>query len=76
MIMTAHIQYSYWDNQNIATYSPYILKKILRHKLQYQGLIMSDDLMMKANDLCVKLKLADRDDRIAVFDSICAKGEV
>ena len=33
-------------------------------------------MMMKANDLCVKLKLADRDDRIAVFDSICAKGEV
>ena len=54
MIMTAHIQYSYWDNQNIATYSPYILKKILRHKLQYQGLIMSDDLMMNANDQTIE----------------------
>ena len=33
-------------------------------------------MMVKANDLCVKLKLANRDDRIAVFDSICAKGEI
>ena len=50
MIMTAHIQYQNWDNINIATYSPYILKNILRKKLKYKGLVMSDDLVMKANN--------------------------
>jgi hypothetical protein len=30
-------------------------------------------MMTKANDLCVKLKLSNRNDRIAVFDSICAQ---
>ena len=50
MIMTAHIQYQNWDNTNIATYSPYILKNILRKKLKYKGLVMSDDLVMKANN--------------------------
>lgn len=54
MIMTAHIQYNNWDRQNIATYSPYILKNILRNKLQYKGLIMSDDLVMKANDQTIE----------------------
>ena len=29
------------------------------------------NLMMKANDLCVKLKLSDKAHRIAVFDAIC-----
>ena len=33
-------------------------------------------MMVKANDPCVRLKLANRNDRIAVFDSICAKGEL
>ena len=54
MIMTAHIQYNNWDRQNIATYSPHILKNILRNKLQYKGLIMSDDLVMKANDQTIE----------------------
>lgn len=54
MIMTAHIQYNNWDRQNIATYSPHILKNILRNKLQYKGLIMSDDLVMKANDQTIQ----------------------
>tara|TARA_Y100000287_G_scaffold185144_1_gene187650 strand:+ start:5260 stop:6273 length:1014 start_codon:yes stop_codon:yes gene_type:complete len=54
MIMTAHIQYQNWDNHNIATYSPYILKDILRKKLKYKGLVMSDDLVMKANNQSIE----------------------
>jgi len=30
-------------------------------------------LMQRANNLCIKLKLSNRDDRIAVFDTVCAK---
>lgn len=29
--------------------------------------------MVQANDLCVKLRLENKEDRIAVFDSICGK---
>jgi beta-N-acetylhexosaminidase len=54
MIMTAHIQYQNWDNHNIATFSPYILKDILRKKLKYKGLVMSDDLVMKANNQSIE----------------------
>ena len=54
MIMTAHIQYQNWDNHNIATYSPYILKDILRKKLEYKGLVMSDDLVMRANNQSIE----------------------
>ena len=48
-IMTAHIRYPLIDDQ-IATFSHYWLKDYLRKQLQFNGVIFSDDLMMKATD--------------------------
>lgn len=47
-VMTAHVVYSELDKKNPATLSEKILKEILREKLKYDGVIFSDDLMMKA----------------------------
>lgn len=47
-IMTAHILYPTYDEQNIATLSKSILKDFLRDKLKYKGIIISDAIEMKA----------------------------
>ena len=48
VLMTAHVIYGQWDEKNPATFSPFILQNLLRQKLGFQGLIISDDLEMKA----------------------------
>lgn len=48
LLMTAHILYKDWDNQNPATYSNYILNKLLRKKLGFKGIVITDDLEMGA----------------------------
>ncbi len=47
-VMTAHILYPKIDPKKPATLSSLILKKILREEMNYQGIIVSDDLDMKA----------------------------
>lgn len=47
MIMTAHVVYRNWDPDNMATLSSVILN-YLRGPLKFGGLIVSDDLEMKA----------------------------
>ncbi|MCY4403258.1 MAG: beta-N-acetylhexosaminidase [Candidatus Poribacteria bacterium] len=47
-IMTAHILYPGLDNQMPATLSHTILTKLLREELGFEGLIITDDLEMKA----------------------------
>lgn len=47
-IMTAHMKFPNIDKQWPVTLSPFFLKQILRQALRYRGLIISDDLGMKA----------------------------
>jgi beta-N-acetylhexosaminidase len=48
-MMTAHVLYQNVAPE-IATFSPFWLKQVLREQIAYQGLIFSDDLLMKATD--------------------------
>lgn len=48
MGMTAHIVYSAWDDQRPASLSPTVIQDIIRDRIGFDGLLMSDDLDMKA----------------------------
>ena len=48
IIMTAHVVYPTWDASSAATFSNIILKNLLRNKMGFEGLVMSDDLEMQA----------------------------
>ncbi len=48
MAMTAHILYSKIDKKNVATHSKKIIKNIIRKKLKFKGILISDDISMKA----------------------------
>ncbi len=47
-VMTAHVVYPAWDPDHPATFSKTILQSVLRDQLGFKGLIISDDLEMKA----------------------------
>jgi beta-N-acetylhexosaminidase len=47
-IMTAHVLVPSFDEERPATLSPRIVQAVLRDELGYQGVILSDDLEMKA----------------------------
>ena len=46
--MTAHILYTKLDNRNAATHSKKIIKEIIRKKIGFKGILISDDISMKA----------------------------
>ncbi len=48
LAMTAHILYSKIDKKNVATFSKKIINKIIRKKIGFKGILMSDDISMKA----------------------------
>ena len=48
LAMTAHILYTKLDKKNPATFSKKIIKDIIRKKLNYKGILISDDISMKA----------------------------
>jgi beta-N-acetylhexosaminidase len=47
-MMTAHVLVPSLDEEVPATLSPHIVQELLREELGYQGVILSDDLEMKA----------------------------
>ena len=48
LAMTAHILYTKIDNRNSATHSKKIIKEIIRKKIGFKGILISDDISMKA----------------------------
>lgn len=48
MAMTAHIVYTAWDATRPASLSPIVIEQIIRGRIGFDGLLMSDDLDMKA----------------------------
>ena len=46
--MTAHILYSQVDKKNNATHSKTIIEKIIRKQIGFKGILISDDVSMKA----------------------------
>jgi len=47
-MMTAHILYKNVDSKNLATFSNNIINQIIRKKLNFKGILISDDISMKA----------------------------
>ena len=47
-IMTAHVLVPSLDERKPATLSPHVVQKLLREELKFDGVILSDDLEMKA----------------------------
>ena len=46
--MTAHIIFKKIDKKNVATFSKTIIKEIIRNKIGFRGILISDDISMKA----------------------------
>ena len=46
--MTAHIVYRAWDADHPATLSPKVIAEIIRGRISFQGLLLSDDIAMAA----------------------------
>jgi beta-N-acetylhexosaminidase len=49
-MMTAHIVYPAFDPLLPATLSPFIIQRIIRQRIGFQGVLVTDDLAMKALD--------------------------
>lgn len=48
MAMTAHVKYTAWDHDHCATLSPAVIRDVIRARVGFDGLLMTDDLDMKA----------------------------
>jgi beta-N-acetylhexosaminidase len=48
MGMTAHVVYAAWDPERPASMSPVVIDDIIRERIGFDGLLMSDDLGMEA----------------------------
>ena len=54
--MTAHVVYDSIDPQRPATTSPKVIRDVIRGEIGFEGLLMSDDLSMKALDGVLSLR--------------------
>ncbi len=48
MAMTAHLLYRAWDPDRCATLSPIVIGEVIRGRIGFDGLLMSDDIAMEA----------------------------
>ena len=59
MGMTGHIMFPVWDTEHCSTLSPVIVRDIIRGRIGFDGLLMSDDLDMQALKGDVPSRAAD-----------------
>ena len=48
MGMTAHVRYTAWDGEHPATLSPFVIGEVIRQRIGFDGLLLSDDIDMQA----------------------------
>ncbi|WIX29273.1 glycoside hydrolase family 3 N-terminal domain-containing protein [Bacillus amyloliquefaciens] len=48
MGMTSHIVFEAWDRERPATLSPVVIEQVIRGAIGFDGLLMTDDIDMKA----------------------------
>lgn len=48
MGMTSHIVFEAWDRDRPATLSPIVIEQVIRRRIGFDGLLMTDDIDMKA----------------------------
>ena len=48
MGMTSHIVFEAWDRERPATLSPTVIEEVIRRRIGFDGLLMTDDIDMKA----------------------------
>ena len=58
--MTAHIVYEAWDPDRPATCSSFVVQEIIRKRIGFQGMLMSDDLDMHALQYALNGGLTER----------------
>lgn len=46
--MTGHILFTAWDAENPATQSPFVIEEVIRKRIGFSGLLLTDDLDMEA----------------------------
>ena len=46
--MTAHVRYTAWDRDNPGTLSPFVVGEVIRQRIGFAGLLLTDDLDMEA----------------------------
>ena len=46
--MTAHVRYTAWDTENPATLSRFVVGEVIRGRIGFAGLLLSDDIDMEA----------------------------
>ncbi|MBW8755919.1 MAG: beta-N-acetylhexosaminidase [Sphingomonadales bacterium] len=54
--MTGHIRFTAWDAGNPATQSPFVIEEIIRKRIGFSGLLLTDDLDMEALSDSVPLR--------------------
>jgi beta-N-acetylhexosaminidase len=48
MAMTSHVVYKAWDAERPTTLSPVVIEEVIRGRIGFDGLLMTDDIDMKA----------------------------
>ena len=48
--MTGHLLFTAWDAENPATLSPFVIDEIIRKRIGFDGLLLTDDIDMEALD--------------------------